>query len=84
MSFWLRYETLQEREGQLRYQLEVERCDRAGLVAEMMELQSALRAERFHVEQLQRKVKLLQLPREGEVWRARQSGAAIRHHGWGR
>ncbi|HFH3560095.1 TPA: hypothetical protein ACGJZI_000647 [Pseudomonas aeruginosa] len=62
MSFWVRCDQLQEQKVILQRQLEIERADRADLVSSVMELQAALRAEKFHVEQLQRKVQLLQLP----------------------
>lgn len=61
MSFWLRCDLLQEQKNSLQRQLEIERSDRAQLASSVMELQAALRAERFHVAQLQRKAQLLQL-----------------------
>lgn len=62
MSFWVRCDQLAEQKASLQRQLEIERADRADLVSNLMELQAALRAEKFHVEQLQRKIQLLQLP----------------------
>lgn len=62
MSFWVRCDHLEEQKANLQRQLEVERADRADLMSNLMELQAALRAEQFHVEQLQRKIQLLQLP----------------------
>lgn len=61
VSFWLRCDILQGRNEVLQRLLEAERSDCARLASNMMELQAALRAERFHVEQLTRKVGLLQL-----------------------
>lgn len=62
MSFWVRCDQLADQKASLQRQLEIERADRADLVSNLMELQAALRAEKFHVEQLQRKIQLLQLP----------------------
>ncbi|HFQ6200547.1 TPA: hypothetical protein ACHSDM_005770, partial [Pseudomonas aeruginosa] len=59
--FWLRCDILQGRNEVLQRLLEAERSDRARLASNLMEQQAALRAERFHVEQLTRKVELLQL-----------------------
>jgi signal transduction histidine kinase len=66
ISFWLRCDFLQEQKDCLQRLLEVERSDRARLADNLMELQAALSAERFHVDQLQRKVDLLRLPVDRE------------------
>lgn len=66
MSFWVRCDVLQEQNDVLRRMLALERADRADLSANVMELQAALRAEKFHVAQLQRKVALLQMPLDRE------------------
>ncbi|WP_315809330.1 hypothetical protein [Pseudomonas sp. C9-3] len=56
---WLRCDALKEHSAFLRLQLDGERAHSAVLRAEMIELQAAVRAERFHVEQLQRQVDIL-------------------------
>ncbi|QEY63783.1 hypothetical protein FXN65_17635 [Metapseudomonas lalkuanensis] len=56
---WLRCDALREHGTFLRLQLDGERAHSAELQAEVMELQAAVRAELFHVEQLQRQVDLL-------------------------
>lgn len=66
MVFWLRCDLLQEQTAALLRQLEVARLDRAEMVSSIMELEAALRAERFHVEQLQRKLTLLTLVNNGQ------------------
>ncbi|HGW3656248.1 TPA: hypothetical protein ACNH47_001651 [Pseudomonas aeruginosa] len=65
VGLWLRCDLLQEQKAALLRQLEVARQDRAEMVSSIMELEAALRAERFHVEQLQRKIILLKLPISG-------------------
>jgi len=65
IAFWLRCDLLQEQRAALQRQLEVGRQERAKMANSMMELEAALRAERFHVEQLQRKIALLKLPISG-------------------
>ncbi|XEG74743.1 hypothetical protein QA447_11115 [Pseudomonas sp. abacavir_1] len=66
VGFWLRCDLLQEQKVALLRQLEVARQDRAEMISSIMELEAALRAERFHVEQLQRKITLLKLVNNGE------------------
>lgn len=56
---WLRCDALKEHGAFLRLQLDGERTHCAELRTQVMELQAAVRAERFHVEQLQRQVDLL-------------------------
>ena len=56
---WLRCDALKEFSSFLRLQLEGERQHSTELRAQILELQAALRAERFHVEQLRRQVDLL-------------------------
>lgn len=59
IMFWLRYDTLKDRAGFLWQQLEAERRHCARQASDLLELQAALRAERFHVEQLERQITLL-------------------------
>ncbi|ENU4131057.1 hypothetical protein I5K46_24570 [Pseudomonas aeruginosa] len=59
VMLWLRSEAALELGAFLRLQLDEERTHSAELRAEMMELQAAVRAERFYVEQLRRQVELL-------------------------
>lgn len=69
VSFWLRCDILQGRNEVLQRLLEAERSDRARLASNLMEQQAALRAERFHVEQLTRKVELLQFVDQPRILR---------------
>ncbi|MEL7937761.1 MULTISPECIES: hypothetical protein [Pseudomonas] len=66
LSFWLRCDLLQDQKETLQHLLDSERDERSRLAENLMELQAALRAERFHVEQLQRKLELLKLPDNNE------------------
>ncbi len=66
LSFWLRCDLLQDQKETLQHLLDSERGERSRLAENLMELQAALRAERFHVEQLQRKLELLKLPDSNE------------------
>lgn len=66
LSFWLRCDFLQEQKETLQHLLDCERDERSRLAANLMELRAALRAERFHVEQLQRKLELLKQPDNSE------------------
>lgn len=56
VSFWLRCDSLRDQKQILQQLLDSERAERVRLTASLLELQAALRAERFQGEHLRRQL----------------------------